>query len=161
AVSFVVPALNEEENIADTVAEIRRAAKRLDDYEIVVVDDCSVDRTGEIADTMARQDTRVRVIHNARNMGFRGAYNIAASAARMPYVIMIPGYNNHPAPGITPILDRLGQADIIIPFVSNPQVRGLKRKLISDAYTTLLNAIFRLRVPYYNGLVLHRRDFLQ
>ena len=81
--------------------------------------------------------------------------------ADMPYVIMIPGDNNHPAPGITPILDRIGQADIVIPYVANPHVRGLNRRIISNAYTYLLNAVFRLKVPYYNGLVLHRTDLLR
>jgi glycosyltransferase involved in cell wall biosynthesis len=159
-VTFVVPALNEERNIVDTIAEIRFAAENLDDYEIVVVNDGSTDRTGEISDSLAQQSADVRVIHNARNVGFGGAYKVGAAAARMPYVIMIPGDNNHPAPGITPILDRLGEADIVIPYVSNPQVRGVKRQLISNTYTFLLNTIFRLKVPYYNGLVLHRTDLL-
>jgi dolichol-phosphate mannosyltransferase len=161
AVSFVVPALNEEINIGDTVAEIRRAAEVLDDYQIVIVNDGSTDRTGEIADGLAQNDAHIRVVHNSRNLGFGGAYKVGVANAAMPYVIMIPGDNNHPAPGITPILDRLGEADIVIPYVANPQVRGLKRQVISNVYTILLNTIFRLKVPYYNGLVLHRTDLLR
>jgi len=160
AVSFVVPALNEEVNISDTAAEIRRAASNLDDYEIIIVNDGSTDRTGEIADGLAAVDPRITVIHHAKNKGFGGAYKTGAAAARLPYVLMIPGDNNHPADGITPILNRLGEADIVIPYVGNPAVRGLKRRAISSAYTLLLNLIFRLNVPYYNGLVLHRTDLL-
>ena len=74
---------------------------------------------------------------------------------------MVPGDSNHPADGITPILDRIGEADIIVPYLSNPEIRGRKRKLISDAYTKLLNMLFRLNLPYYNGLVLHRSALLR
>jgi glycosyltransferase involved in cell wall biosynthesis len=161
SVSFVVPALNEERNIRATIGEIRAAAAILDDHEIVIVNDASTDRTGEIADALAREDARIRVVHNTRNLGFGGAYKAGMSVARLPYVMMVPGDNNHPAPGITPILDLVGEADIVIPYVANPEVRGLKRRFISRAYTMLLNAAFGLRVPYYNGLVLHRTDLVQ
>jgi glycosyltransferase involved in cell wall biosynthesis len=161
AVSFVVPCLNEEKNIAATIAEIRGAAAKLQDYEIVVVDDGSTDRTGAIADEMSRADAHVRAVHNPRNLGFGGAYKVGVANARMPFAIMVPGDNNHPADGITPILDRLGEADIVIPYVSNPEVRGPARRLISGAFTGLLNVLFGLRVPYYNGLVLHRTDLLR
>ncbi len=161
AVSFVVPALNEEKNIEDSVREIHRAAEGLDGYEIVVVDDGSTDRTGEIADELARRDGRIRVVHNQRNVGFGGAYKIGVKHASQPYVIMIPGDNNHPAWGITPILSRIGEADMVIPYVTNLEIRGRKRQLISVTYTRLLNFLFRLDVPYFNGLVLHRTDLLR
>jgi dolichol-phosphate mannosyltransferase len=161
AVTFVVPALNEENNISDAVEQIRRAAAGLDDYEVVIVNDASTDRTGAIASDLANGDEHIHVVHNARNLGFGGAYKVGVAHAKMPYVIMVPGDNNHPPDGIMPILDRLGEADIVIPYLTNPEIRGYRRKFISDAYTWLLNLIFRLNVPYYNGLVLHRTDMLK
>jgi dolichol-phosphate mannosyltransferase len=161
AVTFVMPALNEERNLAGAVAEVSRSTDSLDDYEILIVNDGSTDQTGKIADELARDNPHVRVVHNPRNMGFGGAYKVGAAHARMPYVIMVPGDNNHPPDGITPILDKLGEADMIIPYLSNPEIRGIKRMYISDAYTVLLNFLFQLRVPYYNGLVLHRTDLLR
>lgn len=161
SVTFVMPALNEEANLAHAVSELIPATGGLDDYEIVIVNDGSTDRTGEIAEGLARENPRVRVVHNPRNMGFGGAYKVGVTHARMPYVIMVPGDSNHPPDGVTPILDLIGQADIVVPYVSNPQVRGLKRMIISAAYTKLLNFLFRLNLPYYNGLVLHRTELLR
>lgn len=161
AVSFVVPALNEEENVADTVNEVHRVGAMLEDYEIVLVDDGSTDRTGALMERLAATDGRLRVIHNPRNLGLGAAYKVGVAQAAHPYVIMIPGDNNHPAEGIVPVVMRLGQADIIIPYVANPEVRHFKRRLISNAFRWLLNLLFGLRVPYYNGLVLHRADLLR
>jgi dolichol-phosphate mannosyltransferase len=161
SVTFVMPALNEEANLAHAVSELIPATGGLDDYEIVIVNDGSTDRTGEIAEGLARDNPRIRVVHNPHNMGFGGAYKVGVAHARMPYVIMVPGDSNHPPDGVTPILDLIGQADIVVPYVSNPEVRGRKRMVISEAYTRLLNFLFRLDLPYYNGLVLHRTALLR
>ena len=50
---------------------------------------------------------------------------------------------------------------MIIHVNSNPGVRGVKRQIISRAFTRLMNFLFNLDVPYYNGLVLHRTDLLR
>ena len=160
-VSFVVPAFNEQSNITDTVREIGTAASGLSNYEIIIVNDCSSDNTGEIIDGLARSNSRVRAVHNQENLGLGGAYKIGVANATMTYVIMVPGDNNHPADGIVPILECIGKADIIIPYVDNPQVRHWHRRLISWTFRKLLNLIFRLKVSYYNGLVVHRLALLK
>lgn len=161
-VSFIVPALNEEVNLRDTIEEIRAAAQALDDYEIILVNDGSSDRTPEIMQELASSDHRVRVIHNSRNMGLGHAYKVGVAEVRMPYVIMVPGDNNHSAAdGIIPILCCRGQADVIIPYVSNRNVRSVHRIAISSFFSGLMNTLFGMHVRYYNGLVLHRRDLIQ
>ena len=161
AVTFVMPALNEEAKLAHAVSEVIPATAGLDDYEIVIINDGSTDRTGEIAERLAKENPRVRVVHNPRNFGFGGAYKVGVAHSRMPYVIMVPGDSNHPPDGIIPILAQIGQADIVVPYISNPEVRGLKRMIISGAYTRLFNLLFWQKLPYYNGLVLHRTALLR
>jgi glycosyltransferase involved in cell wall biosynthesis len=70
----VLPAYNEETVIADTVARCIEALSALaPDYEIIIVDDGSRDRTGQIADELAAANPRVRVVHNRPNRGYGGA----------------------------------------------------------------------------------------
>ena len=57
AVTVVMPALNEEANIAGAVAETIRAVADLDDYEILIINDGSTDRTAEIAEGLAREES--------------------------------------------------------------------------------------------------------
>ena|GEM_PF-645602 len=72
--SVVLPAYNEETVIADTVQHCVETLSALaPDYEIIIVDDGSRDRTGQIADELAAANPRVRVIQNRRNRGYGGA----------------------------------------------------------------------------------------
>lgn len=159
-ISFIVPALNEELNLFDTIAEIRLAADQCD-YEIVIVNDGSTDKTAEIADELARQDARIKVVHNQQNMGLGGAYRVAVGAASKDYVLMLPGDNSFPAASIAGILKAVGKADIVIPYVANPQVRTLLRRIISRTYVLVVNSMFGINLRYHNGPVVHRLKLLR
>jgi glycosyltransferase involved in cell wall biosynthesis len=160
--SIIVPALNEENRLAASVAEARKAAAEAGiDCEIIVVDDGSTDRTAEIAQSLSASDSRVRLIRNARNLGLGGAYKVGLAAARGTYVTWVPADGAHPADGLVPAYRALGRADIIIPRPLNREVRGRRRRAISSLYTLLVNLITGLDVPYYNGLSIHRTELLR
>ncbi len=161
--SFVVPCYNEEKNVAGTVTEIERAAEEagLAGYEIILVDDGSADGTAGAIRALAGERPRIQPVYNAQNLGLGGAYKAGVAAAHGLYVMMVPGDNAHPAHGIVPILIAAGDADMVIPYVTNPEVRGPARRLASWGFVAVMNGLFGLRVPYYNGLVVHRLDRLR
>lgn len=160
SVCFVVPCYNEEDNVAATVESVRGAMRRDDNYEIILVDDCSTDRTLERMQALSAADARIRVLHNPVNLGFGGAYKRGMAAARAKYVMMLPGDDGFPAESIAEVICHAGEADIIIPIVTNTGVRSWHRALASRAFTTLLNWMFWLNVGYYNGAVLQRTALL-
>ncbi len=61
-VSVVIPARNEEEDLADSLSSV--LIQKGAELEVIVVNDHSSDRTGEIAENIAKSDSRIRVIHN-------------------------------------------------------------------------------------------------
>lgn len=66
------PAFNEESTIKDSVERAARVAEEspyIADYEIIVVNDGSRDRTGEIIDQLARENPRVKAVHHIKNRG--------------------------------------------------------------------------------------------
>ncbi len=162
-VSFVIPALNEEANIADAVREAVAAMRdRFGDYELLLFDDGSTDRTGAIMDQLAAADPRhVRVTHNPSPRNLGGVYKQGIELARMDYILMVPGDNENPGHALQAPFDAIGRADIVLPYPVNSAVRGSARHLVSRIYVGLLNRLFGLRVRYYNGTVIHRTTNLK
>lgn len=83
SLSLVIPAFNEEAGIANAIAEADDALARIgDDYEILIVDDGSRDRTFDVASEAARIRGRVRVIRHEVNRGYGAALRTGFEAAR-------------------------------------------------------------------------------
>src|SRR5215510_2306551 len=73
-ISVVYPMFNEEENIERAVHFAEAVLTDMtSDYEILIVNDASTDRSGEIAELLARSDPRLKVFHYARNLNPAGA----------------------------------------------------------------------------------------
>ncbi|SIQ77347.1 hypothetical protein SAMN05421858_0362 [Haladaptatus litoreus] len=83
-VSVVLPAYNEEatiENTVETTLDTLASFLPSDSFEVIVAEDGCDDRTPEIADRMAEQDSRVRHFHSDERLGRGGALNHAFEAA--------------------------------------------------------------------------------
>ncbi len=160
--SFVVPCYNEGPNLEPSVAEIEKAALQadLDGFEIILVNDCSADETGDKINQLAAERPHIRAIHNSRNLNLGGAYKAGIAAATGTYVMMVPGDNSHPAHGILPIIRAAGKTDMVLPYPINPEARTLFRRFMSRSFIIVNNVLFRNRVPYYNGLVVHKTQLL-
>lgn len=162
SITIVVPAYNEEMNIADTIDSIHESvAGRNLDVEIIIVNDGSQDGTRQISDSLAMNDPRIHPIHLPQNQGLGNAYFTGVQAATKDYVVMIPGDNECGAETLVPLLDRLGEVDIIIPFPVNSEIRSKFRQITSKSFTSLVNLLAGLQVRYYNGTVVHRRSLIQ
>ena len=87
SLSLVLPGLNEEQNIERAVGRAASALERLaDDFEIIVINDGSTDRTGELAERLAAKDCRIRVLHNERNMNYGVSLQRGIQAARHDWI---------------------------------------------------------------------------
>ena len=163
SISVIVPAYNEEKNLANTISVINRAFKNLiPDYEILIFNDCSKDRTKEIADEIAKKDNRVKVIHNLVNKGLGWNYIKGIELANKNYIMLIPGDDDIPDKSIKDIIKYIGKADIINPYFTNAfQTRQFHRVLISKSYVKLMNLILGLDLKYYTGIVLHKNSLLK
>jgi dolichol-phosphate mannosyltransferase len=161
SLSVLVPALNEERDLEATVRQlIRVVASVCEDFEIIIVNDGSTDATGAVATRLARTQPRVRVVENPRNMGLGYSYARGVREARKSHFVYVPGDNTWPEHSIGEILRHMGKADVVTSYATNPEVRVGFRRVISTAYTTTLNALFGLRMRYFNGLSVYPRRFL-
>ncbi len=85
-ISVVVPVYNVEEYLNECIKSILN--QTFIDFELILVDDGSVDKSGQICDEYAVQDNRVKVIHQA-NKGVSIARNNAIAIAKSEYICFI------------------------------------------------------------------------
>ena len=86
SLSIVIPAYNEEESLGYVVKDtLRDLPKYVKDYEVIIVNDGSIDKTPRIANAFAKKHKRVRVIHQ-RNSGFNKAMISGFKVAKKEYV---------------------------------------------------------------------------
>jgi len=157
SLSVVVPALNEEANIAATVQTVTDCVSRFfDDWEILIFNDGSTDQTGPIADRIAKENPRVKVTHHKSPRNLGACYRYGVAKATKDYVIMIPGDNECGQDVMENIFEVAGEADMIIPYTSNSEVRPWGRRVLSHAFVVLTNIISGCHIRYYNGAVLHK-----
>ena len=162
SISVVVPAYNEEERLEGTITAINASlGDYFSDHEILIFNDFSTDKTGEIAETLKAGDSHIRVIHNPTNMGFGYNYKEGVRLAEKDYVIMVPGDNEIPVGAISKIFTQVGRADIIVPHTANLEVRPLSRQIVSRAFTGVINLFFGLNLSYYNGTCVHKASLIK
>lgn len=161
SVSIIVPSYNEEKNIEDAIGSIMRAiAHQIKDYEIIVIDDGSKDKTRQIMDRLAHRNKHIKVLHHKQNMGSGYSFKEGISIASKRYIAPFPGDNDLSWRSLRSLLSHADQADFITAYMINPQKRSSMRRVISRLFVILLNSLFGLHLRYYNGPFVCKRSIL-
>src|SRR5262245_30896395 len=115
SISAVLPAYDEEENIEKATHDLAAvlAGLNLRDWEIIIVDDGSKDRTGEIAERLAAADPdHIRVFHHSPNRGYAEALKTGFGNARCQLMFFTDSDNQFDVREIRNLLPLIEEADI-------------------------------------------------
>jgi glycosyltransferase involved in cell wall biosynthesis len=160
--SLFVACYNEEENILDTLDNVRDALRGSKvAAEILVVDDASSDRSCQLIREWIQQNPEVdiRLIENTINKGLAANFIFAAKAAKGEWYRLICGDNVEPMETLLTVFSNVGRAEILLPYHIHCPGKVLGRKMISTCYTFLVNVLSGHWVRYYNGLPVTRRAY--
>ncbi len=92
SISIFFPAYNDEGTIASMIIKAIMMLKEItDDYEIIVINDCSPDSSGKIVEELAKKYKKVRVIHHDKNKGYGGALKTGFNAAKKELIFYTDG----------------------------------------------------------------------
>ena len=142
SVSFFCPAYNDEKNLPTLVPYVSEFLKEITDvYEIIIVHDGSPDKTGEVADTLAKEYPNVRVIHHAKNMGYGSALRDGFAEAKYDYVMYTDGDNQYDVREFLQYLHLLDTSDVLSGYVREKAV-SLRRKVQSEVWNWLVRILF-------------------
>lgn len=140
--SFFFPALNEERNVAAVVEEALAVLPRFaDDLEVTVVDDGSTDRTGAIADELARKDARIRVVHHGTRRGYGGAVRSGLASATKPWIFFTDGDRQFSLEDLGRLVAVSDSADVVVGF-REKRADPRRRLFVAWVYNRLIRLLF-------------------
>ena len=142
----MLPCYNEEANVERTARAALAACPAVsDDFEVIIVNDGSVDRTGELADRLASEDPRVRVVHNRPNQGYGGALQVGFRAAAKEWVFYTDGDGQFDLNELPLVIAPLDRYDIVSAYRLNRQDPAIRR-LNGWGWTLVCNCLLGTRL---------------
>ena len=163
AVTVLVVAHNASESLLATIDRLYRALLiTTEDFSITIFDDGSTDDTQSVAGVAAQQYPFVKICRNQKRMG-SGYCTIQGSIeADSAFVVYVPGDDTWPLRSFIELFGHLGKADIVTSYSNNLlAAMSLPKRIVSRAYTVILNTLFRKEIRYYNGLTIYPVEYLR
>jgi len=141
-ISMVLPAYNEEANIARAVerADAALAATGLD-CELIVVNDGSRDKTGEILRELAPRYPRLRIVEHFPNRGYGGALRAGFAAAQKEWVFQSDSDNQFDYAEVVRLIDLAPGNDVVVGY-RRPRRDPLMRRFNGWGWNLLIRLFF-------------------
>lgn len=145
-ITIFFPCYNEEQNVERVAREALTVAREISgDFEIIIVNDGSRDRTGEIADHLARENPEIRVIHHGANQGYGAALQSGFKNATKELVFYTDGDGQFKLEEITRLLPLIEKYDIVSGCRINRR-DSFMRKANAFMWGALVNALFKFKI---------------
>ncbi len=162
SISIFFPLFNEESNVGSTATRAVAALEGLVcEFEVILVDDGSTDRTRELAEKIASSDPRVRCVSHPQNRGYGAALRTGINAAKLDLVAFADGDGQFDPAEISVLLDSLPHNDIVIGYRLR-RADAWHRTLNARAWAALVGILFRVWPKDLDcGFKLFRREAVQ
>jgi glycosyltransferase involved in cell wall biosynthesis len=172
SLSVVLPAYNEEENVAAAVEAVSEVAQdlvargRISTYEIILVNDGSRDNTGQVARALEARIPHFRLVEHYPNRGYGGALKAGFAEATQELIAFVPADNQFVFGEIDRFLEALGdpdglaRADIVCGYRHDRQDTFIRR-FNAFGWNTLVRILFGYLARDIDcGFKLFRREVL-
>jgi glycosyltransferase involved in cell wall biosynthesis len=146
SLSIFFPFYNEEDNIERMALTALEVAPRFaDEFEIILVNDGSLDRTGTIADRLAEEHPQIRAVHNRPNVGYGGAVRRGFADAQNEYIFFTDGDGQFDLNEIDRLVALLGDCDIAVGYRAE-RADAFMRKVNAWGWRQLIRLLFGVKV---------------
>jgi glycosyltransferase involved in cell wall biosynthesis len=164
AVSVVIPIFNEEENISSLYQALKAVMEGMKSaYEVIFVDDGSDDGSGDILQSLAQDDKRIKVIQFRKNFGQTAALVAGVEHARGEIIITMDGDGQNDPGDIPRLLERLDEGyDVASGWRKNRKDPLLNKRFPSAMANKLISWLTKVKLHDYGcTLKAYRRDILK
>lgn len=161
SITIAIPAYNEEENIEFVVGDsLTTLPKYFKDYEVLVVDDGSRDKTGQIANRLVKKNKNLRVIHQP-NGGYSKAMLTGIRNAKKDFVAYLPADGQYLVKDMAKMYLLMEESDIVLGYRGIRKDYNSYRKVLSYGYLIFLWLLFGISVKDLNGPTIWRTKEVQ
>ncbi len=162
-ISIVLPAFNEEASLSKALdSALEYAESAFTKYEILVVDDASVDKTLTIAKQYQDKygSEKIRIIENNKNIGQGPSLYKGFQAARYSWIAHNGVDLSFDFQHLPRILEQHQDADLIIIMRKDRSAYNLWRKLVSVGFVKLINCFHKTRVSDFSFVQIFRKELV-
>jgi glycosyltransferase involved in cell wall biosynthesis len=160
SVSVCFPAYNEEATVGGVLMQAHELlATSGFDYEILVCNDGSSDRTGEIVDGLVDRIARLRVLHHEQNLGIRSTFEHLYSEASKEFVFLNSTDQQWETRILFDLLPLAGEWDVVIASRRDKHY-SVVREFVSWAFNAIPSLLFGVRTVDAGAVKLMRREII-
>ena len=146
SLSVVFPAFNEEANIRGVVEDAYRTVPKLaSNFEVIVVNDGSKDRTGEICNRLVEELPNVRVVHHPRNYGYGAALKSGIRLARHDLIFFTDADGQFDLREVASLLEQAHAYDVVAGYRARRQDPP-HRLLFAWGWNILVRLVLGIRI---------------
>jgi len=150
-ISIVIPAYNEEKSITTVINELK---ERYKDYEIIVIDDGSSDKTFELANK-----TGIRVLRHFSNKGYGAALKTGIRNASSDIVLFFDADAQHNYDDVSKIIGAMDRFDMVVGARTKQSYRSYLRDSGKEFLSIIANYLAKTNIPDLNsGLRAIKKD---
>ncbi len=160
-VSVFFPVYNDERTVERVTEKAIAVLKEIaENYEVIIVDDGSPDRSGQIADELAAKHPFVSVVHHPKNLGYGAAVKSGLARARYEWICFTDGDDEYDLFDLRKMIALRDFYDLLITF-RYVKIYSGDRQLISFVYNAVLRRLFRTNYrDISSGLRLVRKSLI-
>lgn len=160
--TVVMPAFNEEESLEESVRFLVESISSVGiSVEVIIVNDGSEDRTGEVGESLSQSLTEVRAVHHAVNQGWGEAVRTGIANAKQELVVLSPVDNPLSGAEVLKFLESVENADIVIGYRVGRPGYSLWLRIASKCYHLLVKMLFGLRLRDVNWIHIYRKAAIE
>jgi len=155
-ISVIIPALNEEHAIGAVIEEIKsNLTKACKEFEIIVVNDGSTDRTGQVA-----QEKGSKLLKHPISAGYGASINDGLKQAKYNGVVIVDADGTYPIAKIPELISYLGEFDMVVGARTGKNYRGsLLKHPLRKFFKLLCEFVTGVQIPDANsGLRAFKKD---
>ncbi len=160
SIGISIPTYNDEKTIEKLIKESENVlSKFTNNYEIVIIDDGSVDGTYEILEKIKNDNYRIRIFRHNINKGFGQTIKEVFTFPKTEWILFLPGDGQVSPYELYKLLPFIENADFILGVRKNRQ-DGILRKLCSLCYNIFISILANKCVYDVNSIALFKREIV-